>query len=82
MSSGSPTANRTGCTSSAATARRRKARTRPLDTKPTLHAKFYTIHLADPAISGEAKDAIQRASGLKFTFTDDGRVGWERYADD
>jgi hypothetical protein len=46
----------------------------------TLHAKFYTIHLADPAVRQDAKDAIQRASGLRFTFTDDGRVGWERWA--
>jgi hypothetical protein len=43
----------------------------------TLHAKFYTVHLADPAIGQDVKDAIQRISGLRFTFTDDGRVGWQ-----
>ena len=47
--------------------------------RPTLHAKFYTIHLADPAIGQDVKDTIQRVSGLRFTFTDDGRVGWERW---
>ena len=47
--------------------------------RATLHAKFYTIHFADPLISQDAKDAIQAASGLRFTFTDDGRVGWERW---
>ena len=41
------------------------------------HAKFYTKHLADPAISQDVKDTIQRVSGLRFTFTDDGRIGWE-----
>jgi hypothetical protein len=49
-------------------------------TRPTHHAKFYTIHLADPAISQDVKDKIQQASGLRFTFTDDGRVGWEPWA--
>lgn len=48
--------------------------------RQSLFAKFYTIHLADPAIGQDAKDAIQRASGLRFTFTDDGRVGWDRWA--
>jgi hypothetical protein len=46
-------------------------------TRPSHHAKFYTIHLADPAISQDVKDAIQAVSGLRFTFTDDGRVGWQ-----
>jgi hypothetical protein len=49
-------------------------------TRPSHFGKFYTIHLADPAISQDVKDAIQRASGLRFTFTDDGRVGWEPWA--
>jgi len=48
--------------------------------RPSLHAKFYTIHLADPRVGQLVKDAIQQASGLRFTFTDDGRVGWERWA--
>jgi hypothetical protein len=48
--------------------------------RPSHHAKFYTIHLADPAISQDVKDKIQQASGLRFTFTDDGRVGWESCA--
>ncbi len=42
----------------------------------THFVKFYTIHLADPAISQDAKDTIQRVSGLRFTFTEDGKVGW------
>ena len=52
-----------------------------LQPRSTLHAKFYTIHLADPAISQDVKDKIQRASGLRFRFTDDGKVGWERWAE-
>ena len=50
-----------------------------LGTRETHFAKFYTIHLADPQISGEAKETVQRVSGLRFTFTEDGRVGWQRY---
>ncbi|MDE3075592.1 MAG: hypothetical protein KGJ86_09190 [Chloroflexota bacterium] len=50
-------------------------------TRPSHHAKFYTIHLADPAISQDAKDTIQRVSRLRFTFTEDGRVGWERWTE-
>lgn len=38
--------------------------------------KFYTIHLADPAVSQDAKDIIQRVSGLAFEFTAEGRVSW------
>jgi hypothetical protein len=48
--------------------------------RTSLHAKFYTVHLADPAIGQDVKDAIQRASGLRLTFTDDGKVGWEPWA--
>jgi hypothetical protein len=44
--------------------------------RASLHAKFYTIHLADPAINQDVKDVIQRVSGLRFRF-EDGRVGWE-----
>ena len=50
-------------------------------TRPSHHAKFYTAHLADPAIGQDVKDVIQRVSGLRFTFADDGRVGWERWED-
>ena len=45
-------------------------------TKPTAFAKFYTRHLADPAVSDEVKDKIAQASGLRFHFGDDGRVSW------
>lgn len=47
--------------------------------KSALHAKFYTIHLTDPRISQDVKDTVQRVSGLRFTFTDDGKVGWQRW---
>lgn len=50
-----------------------------LGTRPEHHAKFYTIHLADPRVSGETKEVIAKVSGLRFIF-DDGRVGWEPYA--
>ena len=50
-----------------------------LGSDETHFVKFYTIHLADPAISQEVKDTIQRVSGLRFTFTEGGRVGWESY---
>jgi hypothetical protein len=42
------------------------------------HAKFYTAHLRDPRVSDETRDAIQRISGLRFTWTDGG-VRWHRY---
>jgi len=42
----------------------------------THHAKFYTTHLADPALSPEVKAAIEQQCGLHFTF-DGTRVGWE-----
>lgn len=48
-----------------------------LGPRPTHFGKFYTMHLADPAVSQETKDEIARVSGLKFTFLDDGRIGWE-----
>jgi hypothetical protein len=47
--------------------------------RASLHAKFYTIHLADPAVSQDVKDKIQQASGLRFTFTDDGKVSWQSW---
>jgi hypothetical protein len=49
--------------------------------KTELHAKFYTVHLGDPAIGQDVKDAVQRASGLKLTWLDDGRVSWEPWQD-
>lgn len=42
------------------------------------HAKFYTIHLADPTLPAEVVDAIGRHSGLVFEFRD-GRVSWHGY---
>ena len=47
-----------------------------LGSDTTHHAKFYTIHLADPAVSDEVKDTISRVCGLRFRF-DGTRVGWE-----
>jgi hypothetical protein len=47
-----------------------------LEPRATLHAKFYSVHLADPLISGEVKEKIYQACGLRFTFTSDGRVSW------
>jgi hypothetical protein len=49
-----------------------------LQPRSTLHAKFYTAHLADPRIGRDAKDTIQRAGGLRFTFGD-GQVVWQRW---
>lgn len=40
------------------------------------HAKFYTIHLSDPAIDRSVIDEIERRSGRHFTFAPDGRVSW------
>lgn len=51
-----------------------------LGSDETHSVKFYTVHLADPAVSQEIKDTIQRVSGLRFTFTEDGKVGWQRWA--
>ncbi len=39
--------------------------------------KFYTTHLADPALSDETREAMALGSGLRFHF-EDGRVRWER----
>ncbi|MCI3277637.1 hypothetical protein [Streptomyces cylindrosporus] len=50
-----------------------------IGTRPTHHAKFYTVHLADPALGHEARDRIQSVSGLRLRF-EDGRVWWEPYA--
>jgi hypothetical protein len=48
-----------------------------LGTRPVHNAKFYTMHLADHAISEETKDKIAEVSGLRFRFFDRGRIGWE-----
>ena len=43
--------------------------------KTTLFAKFYTRHLADPALPAEVKAKIEDACGLRFHFSD-GAVLW------
>jgi len=45
-------------------------------TRPHHFGKFYTVHLADPAIPSEVREAVFRGCGLRFSF-DGGRVGWE-----
>lgn len=47
-----------------------------LGTRETHHAKFYTDHLADPSVPDEAREKIHQACGLRFYFTDDGRMSW------
>jgi hypothetical protein len=47
-----------------------------LGTRKNHFGKFYTTHLADPAISADTKAAIERLGGLRFDFTQDGRVTW------
>lgn len=48
-------------------------------TRTSHFAKFYTVHLADPAISGAAKETIQRVCGLRFEWSGDGQIRWSRY---
>jgi translation initiation factor 2 beta subunit (eIF-2beta)/eIF-5 len=50
-----------------------------IGTRPKHFAKFYTVHLADPQIPAEVKEAIEQRSGLHFDFAD-GRVAWSRAA--
>jgi hypothetical protein len=50
------------------------------DTRPNHFGKFYSIHLSDPAIDEATKEAIQRRSGVRFTFAN-GRVSWAGYAE-
>jgi len=45
----------------------------------THHAKFYSVHLADPAIGDEVRETVSRVCGLRFTFTG-GKVSWKAYA--
>ena len=47
-----------------------------IGTRTTHHAKFYTVHLADPNAEQQALETIQRVSGLRFHFQG-GRVTWE-----
>jgi len=44
-------------------------------TRAVHNAKFYTIHLSDPAIDEAVKVTIEQRSGVHFTFAD-GRVTW------
>lgn len=46
--------------------------------QPTVHGKFYTVHLQDA--TPEDRDTIERAMGLNFVFQTDGRVGWKPYS--
>lgn len=46
--------------------------------RPTHHGKFYSVHLADPALDPSVKQAIEAWSGRSFAFTGDGRVSWHR----
>lgn len=45
-------------------------------TRPRHNAKFYTIHLSDPAIDTATKAAIESRCGLRFAFVN-GHVYWE-----
>lgn len=42
-------------------------------------AKFYTVHLADPAISNDTIEAVERGCGLRFEFFA-GRVMWQAHS--
>lgn len=42
------------------------------------HAKFYSVHLADPSLSIKVLARIEQISELRFEFTPDGRVSWGR----
>jgi hypothetical protein len=39
--------------------------------------KVYTVHLADPMLSGEVRDQAAELCGLRFTFIEGGRISWE-----
>lgn len=52
-----------------------------LGSDATHFVKFYSIHLADPAVSDEVRGKIAARSGLRFRFTEDGRVTWWSYLD-
>jgi hypothetical protein len=45
------------------------------DVRTHHHAKFYTVHLADRAITAAARDTIEQRCGLGFRFND-GYVTW------
>jgi hypothetical protein len=44
-------------------------------TRANHNGKFYTAHLADPAVPDDVREAIFRSCGLRFSFVD-GRVAW------
>jgi hypothetical protein len=46
----------------------------------TTDGKFYTIHLMDA--TPEDRETIESHLGLKFVFTDDGKVSWRRAGTD
>jgi len=43
---------------------------------PTTHGKFYSVHLQDA--TPEDRSTIEEYLGLRFDFTDDGKVGWKK----
>lgn len=45
---------------------------------PVTRGKFYTVHLQDA--TPEERAVIEKAMGLAFTFTADGRVSWQPVA--
>lgn len=47
-----------------------------LGTRKNHYGKFYTAHLADPAIGPDTKAVIEQLGGLRFKFAQDGRVTW------
>lgn len=47
-------------------------------TRSVRNAKFYSVHLRDPAISDETKATIFEWCGLRFEWDDDGGVRWGR----
>jgi hypothetical protein len=48
--------------------------------RPMHHAKFYSVHLSDSAVTDAVRATIAERSGLEFTFTPDGRVAWRQFA--
>lgn len=52
-----------------------------LGSDTTHFVKFYSVHLADPAVSDKVRAKIAARSGLWFRFTKDGRVTWWSYLD-
>lgn len=50
-----------------------------LGSDETHFVKFYTRHLADPALDPASRDVIEHRCGLRFRFSGEGGVGWEAY---